>query len=84
MDEWVTLYDACSDYVVFLLLTRSGELFHAYTRFIHWGVSNSTVSVPLFLNNNPIRFFWGGGGRNVYRERQVCIIVTRVAGVVWV
>jgi hypothetical protein len=33
------VYAASSDCVVFLWLARSGESFHAYTRFIRWDVS---------------------------------------------
>ena len=37
------VHAASSDCVVFLLLARFGESFHAYTRFIRWVCSNSTV-----------------------------------------
>ena len=37
------VYAACSGCVVFLWLTRSGESFQGYTRFLRWTSSNSTV-----------------------------------------
>ena len=48
--------------VVFLWLVRSGESFHAYTRFIRWDVS--TVYW---------KHFYLLLGEDLYREGRVCI-----------